>query len=98
MTKYYYLYIMASVSGTLYVGITNDLGRRVWEHKNQQIKGFTQKYDCNRLIYYETGEDINAIIAREKQLKKWSRKKKEILIKTLNPQWFDLSQEMFGFD
>jgi putative endonuclease len=97
MTKYYYLYIMASESGTLYIGMTNNLGRRVWEHKNNEIDGFTKKYNCNKLVYYEYGQDVNGTIAREKQLKKWNRKKKEVLIKSINPRWSDLSKEMFGF-
>lgn len=98
MTKYYYLYIMASESGTLYTGITNDLGRRVWEHKNNIIEGFTKKYNCHKLVYCESGEDISGIILREKQIKKWNRKKKEFLIKTINPKWIDLSKEMFNYD
>ena len=87
---------MASESGTLYVGITNDLGRRVWEHKNELVEGFTKKYGCKKLVYHEYGEDINGTIEREKQIKRWSRKKKELLIKTINPKWIDLSKEMFG--
>lgn len=88
---------MASESGTLYVGITNDLGRRVWEHKNGEIEGFTKKYGCKKLVYYEYGQDIHGTIFREKQLKRWNRKKKELLIRTINPKWIDLSKEMFGF-
>ena len=96
MTKYYYLYIMASDSGTLYVGITNDLIRRVWEHQNGIVEGFTRKYNCKRLVYHEYGQDINGTIAREKQIKRWNRKKKEFLIRTMNPEWLDLSQNMLG--
>lgn len=98
MSKNYYLYIMASESGTLYTGITNDLGRRVWEHKNGAMDGFTKKYGCKKLVYYEYGSDINCIINREKQVKKWNRKKKEFLIKTINPGWIDLSKRMFSFE
>jgi putative endonuclease len=87
----YFVYIMASESGTLYIGVTNGLVKRVWQHKNDQIEGFTKKYACHKLIYFEETSDINSAIAREKQLKKWSRRKKEFLIKTLNPTWKDLS-------
>ena len=98
MSKYYYLYIVASDSGTLYVGITNDLGRRIWEHKNEVVEGFTKKYGCKKLVYYEYGQDIKDVIVREKQLEGWNRKKKEDLIKTINPGWFDLSKEMLRFE
>lgn len=87
---------MASESGTLYVGITNDLTRRVWEHKNGIIEGFTKKYDCKKLVYHECGEDVNGAIAREKQIKKWNRKKKEALIKSMNPGWIDLGIRMLN--
>jgi len=84
---------MASHTGTLYIGFTNDLERRVSEHKQGLVEGFSKKYGCNRLIYYEHYTDVNAAIGREKQLKKWSRTKKENLIKSLNPGWCDLSLE-----
>lgn len=84
---------MASESGTLYIGMTNNLERRVSEHKQGLVEGFTKKYNCNRLIYYENYSDVNESILREKQLKKWNRTKKENLIKKLNPQWKDLSLE-----
>ena len=89
----YYVYIMASASGTLYIGVNNNLEKRVWEHRHKTYRGFSSKYGCNRLIYFEHHEDINAAIAREKQLKGWVRKKKERLINTLNPGWHDLNQE-----
>lgn len=85
---------MASISGVLYIGVTNDLKRRVWEHKNNLIDGFTKKYQCHKLVYYEYYEDIKYAIAREKQLKKWRREKKESLIKEMNPSWNDLTEKL----
>ncbi len=81
---------MASESGTLYIGFTSDLVKRVWEHKNDFVAGFTKKYQCHKLIYYEQGEDYDGTLEREKQIKKWRREKKEALIKTMNPGWKDL--------
>ncbi|MBI2444267.1 MAG: GIY-YIG nuclease family protein [Candidatus Magasanikbacteria bacterium] len=78
---------------SLYIGITNDLARRVSEHKQGLIEGFTKKYSCHRLVYYEHHTDVNEAIAREKQLKRWRREKKERLIKAVNPGWRDLSEE-----
>ena len=92
-TKDYYVYIIASKTGTLYIGITNNLVRRIYEHKNNLTDGFSKKYSCHKLIYYEQCADINVAISREKQLKKWRREKKEILIKTMNPSWEDLNLE-----
>lgn len=89
----YYVYILASDSGTLYIGVTNSLERRISEHKQKIVKGFTEKYDCHRLIFYENFSNVNDAIARETQLKKWRREKKETLIKTINPTWKDLSEE-----
>lgn len=86
----YYVYIMASKSGTLYVGFTGDLIKRVWEHKNDFIEGFTKKYQCHKLVYYEQGEDYDSTLQREKQIKKYRREKKEKLIKSMNPGWHDL--------
>ncbi len=88
--KTYYVYIMASDSRTLYTGVTNDLARRVYEHKNKLMPGFTAKYNINTLLYYEAFEDINVAIAREKQIKGWSRAKKVALIELSNPGWVDL--------
>ncbi|OGH91856.1 MAG: endonuclease [Candidatus Magasanikbacteria bacterium RIFOXYD2_FULL_39_9] len=84
---------MASESGTLYVGVTNDLTRRISEHKQNLIEGFTKKYKCHKLVYYENYSDIKQAIAREKEIKGWLRKKKEQLIKNINPGWKDLSVE-----
>jgi len=91
----FYIYIMASESGTLYIGVTNRLERRVLEHKHNLITGFTQKYSCHKLVYYEHFTDIENAIAREKQLKKWRREKKEFLIRTMNRSWKDLSSDWY---
>lgn len=90
----YYVYVMASDSGTLYVGVTNNLIKRVFEHKNDLKDGFTNKYQCHKLVYFEDTSDINSAIAREKQIKNWRRDKKEALIKTKNPRWTDLYEEI----
>ena len=91
LKKYFYVYILASESGTLYIGVTNDLKRRIWEHQHDLVKGFSQKYGCHKLVYYEQYLDSQNAILREKQLKKWRRDKKELLIKKINPGWRDLS-------
>jgi len=88
-----YVYIMSSNSGTLYIGVTNDLERRVSEHKLEIIPGFTKKYGCKKLVYYENFSNINDAIAREKYLKGLKRIKKEDLIRSINPKWKDLSEE-----
>ena len=93
--KYYYVYILASKrNGTLYIGVTNDLVRRVWEHKNDFVKGFTQKYRVHNLVHYEQTENIEAAIQREKRLKFWNRKWKIRLIEEGNPEWRDLYSEI----
>jgi putative endonuclease len=92
----YYVYIMTNNSGTLYTGVTNDLQRRVFEHKNKLGEGFSKRYKLTRLVYYETATDINAAITREKQIKGWLRAKKLKLIESVNPQWRDLSEEWLG--
>jgi putative endonuclease len=91
--KQYFVYIMTSDSGTLYTGMTNNLQRRVYEHKNKLIKGFTSKYNVDRLVYFEVFGDVKEAIAREKQIKSWRRSKKLKLIETMNPKWEDLSEE-----
>lgn len=91
----YYVYILTNKSGTLYTGMTNDLTRRIWEHKKGDIPGFTENYRVNRLLYFEMTGNVNNAIAREKQIKGWSRKKKIELIQTLNPKWENLSLEWF---
>ena len=92
--KQYYVYIMTNKSRTLYTGVTNNLQRRVYQHKNKLIDGFTKKYNITKLVYYETTNNISAAIAREKQIKGWLRRKKIALIKSVNPEWRDLSQEI----
>ncbi|RJO61859.1 GIY-YIG nuclease family protein [candidate division WS5 bacterium] len=89
----FYVYIIASDSGTLYTGITNDLERRNHEHKNNLIEGFCKKYKCHKLIYFEETNNVEEAIKREKQIKNWNRKKKENLIKIKNPTWRDLSDD-----
>ena len=82
---------MTNQSRTLYTGVTNDLERRVYEHKKKLVPGFTAKYNIDRLVYYEATEDVNAAILREKQIKGWLRAKKIALIESTNPRWADLS-------
>jgi putative endonuclease len=93
--KQYYVYIMASRSRALYTGVTNDLVKRVFEHKNKLIKGFTKKYNVINLVYYEVADDAQAAIQREKQVKGWLRKKKIALIEAMNPEWKDLSDRWY---
>jgi putative endonuclease len=83
---------MTNRSSTLYIGVTNDLERRVHEHKTKQIEGFTKRYNLTTLVYYEAGADIREAIAREKQLKGWRRSRKLALINASNPKWNDLSE------
>ena len=83
---------MTNKSGTLYTGVTNNLERRIYEHKHHLVKGFTNKYNIDKLIYFEETSDINAAISREKQIKGWLRKKKIALIESMNPEWKDLSE------
>jgi putative endonuclease len=93
-SRKYYIYIMASVSGVLYIGMTNDLLRRVWFHKHGLVDGFTKEYHVKKLVYYEATEDVRSAIEREKQLKKWRREKKVALIEKMNPNWKDLYDEL----
>lgn len=88
----YFVYIMSNASKTLYIGVTNDLLRRVMEHKEGKIIGFTSKYNIKKLIYYEEGNSIDEALYREKQIKGWMRQKKIDLIEELNPDWADLSE------
>jgi len=89
--KYYYVYILASTrNGTLYIGITGDLPKRAYQHKNKLLGGFTSKYAVHQKVYYEQFNNPDEAIAREKQLKKWNRKWKLNLIEEFNPQWKDL--------
>ena len=96
MQRSYAVYILSSQkNGTLYIGVTNDLLRRVYEHKEKSTKGFTKEYKINQLVYYETYDDIDTAIAREKYLKKWKRKWKLNLIERINPDWEDLYFSLF---
>lgn len=88
------MYILASKrNGTLYIGVTNDLERRLYEHRNNLIEGFTNKYNVHHLVYYEDVNDIQAALQREKQLKRWTRKWKIELIEKANPEWRDLAED-----
>ena len=91
--KQYYVYILANRTKTIYTGVTNNLQRRVFEHKHLMTKGFAYKYKLTKLVYYEVGRDIKVAISREKQIKGWLRKKKIALIESVNPEWKDLSEE-----
>jgi len=75
----------------MYLGVTNNLERRLYEHKNKLVKGFTEKYNVNKLVYFEETQDVTAAIAREKEIKKWRREKKNQLVNRMNPNWKDLS-------
>jgi len=93
--KMYYVYILAGKSGVLYTGVTNNLERRVLEHKNKLIPGLTKKYNVDRLVYFEETIDISAAIFREKEIRGWLRKKKIALIERDKPDWLDLSENWF---
>ena len=95
MRNTYYVYIMASRTKRLYIGVTNDIERRVWEHKTGDVPGFTSKYNISRLVYYEDYDSILDAIAREKQLKGWLRRRKVKLIEEENPEWDDLAEGWF---
>ena len=97
MNKNYYTYIMASKrNGTLYIGVTSDLIKRVYEHKNDMVAGFTKKYGVHQLVYFEQHVDVKIAIQREKRLKEWQRKWKLALIEISNPEWTDLYDEITG--
>ncbi|NTW30892.1 MAG: GIY-YIG nuclease family protein [Candidatus Moranbacteria bacterium] len=84
------VYILSSINRTLYIGVTGNLKRRIWEHKNKVVPGFTERYNVDRLVYYEQTENVHSALEREKQLKKWRRDKKTFLIEKENPLWEDL--------
>lgn len=91
----YYIYLLTNMSNkVLYTGVTNDLQRRLYKHKNKLIPGFTAKYNLKKLVYYECFDDITAAILREKEIKGWIRQKKNNLIETTNPNWDDLHDEL----
>jgi putative endonuclease len=94
----YFTYIMASRSHTLYVGVTGDLQRRVFQHKWKEYEGFTDRYNCDRLVWFEKYQDVRDAIAREKQVKHWRREKKIALIEKLNPAWVDLSRDWYDVE
>jgi putative endonuclease len=96
--KEYYVYILSNKRGTLYVGVTSDLKQCVYRHKNKSLEGFTKKYNINRLVYYESCNDVIAAITREKQIKGLLRSKKIQLIKSANPHWQDLSKDWYEID
>lgn len=92
LTQHHYVYIMTNRSHTLYTGVTNDLQRRVYEHKHKLVPGFTEKYNITHLVYFEETPDVQAALTREKQIKGWLRAKKIALIEDANPEWRDLSE------
>ncbi len=92
--KNYYVYLLTNWNNkVMYVGMTNNLERRIYEHKNKLINGFTKKYNINKLVYYEETSDVNSALSREKEIKKWRREKKDTLVLNSNPEWKDLSDE-----
>lgn len=95
--KQYFVYILTNWNNkVMYIGVTNDLARRMYEHKNKLAEGFTKRYNVNKLVYFETTRDVRAAIEREKQLKGWIRKRKDALVESENPEWKDLSDEFFA--
>ena len=92
----YYVYILTNASRKLYTGVTNDVQRRVYKHKNKLVPGFTSKYNLAWLVYYEATNDVTAAISREKQIKGWLRKKKLALVASMNQQWQDLASDWYG--
>jgi putative endonuclease len=98
MPQSYFTYIMASRSHTLYIGVTSDLPKRVFQHKWREHDGFTERYNCDRLVWFEAYEDVTLAIAREKQLKGWRREKKINLIEKTNPTWIDLSRDWYDLE
>ena len=92
----YYVYILASRSKTLYTGVTNDIERRVWEHKTGHVRSFTTRYRIRHLVYYEEYGDVRDAIEREKQIKDWRRAKKVAMIEAFNPEWDDLADSWYS--
>jgi putative endonuclease len=95
MDKQYYVYIMTNATNTVtYTGVTNDLYRRIYEHKNKIVEGFTTRYNIDKLVYYEVCENAESAIVRDKRIKSWSRKDKVALVNTMNKDWHDLYEEL----
>ncbi len=93
MNKTYYVYLITNWNNkALYIGVTSNLEQRIYQHRNKLIKGFTEKHNINKLVYFEQTNDINSAIAREKEIKKWRREKKNTLIENMNKTWDDLSE------
>jgi putative endonuclease len=90
--RFYYVYILSSLTGTLYTGITNSIYNRALQHKSKEPPGFTSKYGVDRLVYYEVFTNVRAAIRQEKEIKGWTRKKKIALIESVNPKWQDLAE------
>jgi len=96
-TGRFYVYLLTNWNNNvIYVGATNNLERRIYEHKNKLVKGFTEKYNVNKLVYFEETQDVTVAIEREKEIKKWRREKKNKLVNLMNPKWDDLSSGWFG--
>ncbi len=92
--KRYYVYLLTNWNNrVMYIGVTNNLERRLYEHINKLVKGFTEKYNVHKLVYYEETPDIKVALEREKEIKKWRREKKDNLVVSINPTWKDLSEE-----
>ena len=94
----YFTYLAASRSRTLYVGVTSNLQKRMFQHKWKEFDGFSARYNCDRLVWFESHQDIRIAIAREKQLKNWRREKKIVLIEKMNPAWVDLSRDWYDVE
>ena len=95
LDRYYYVYILTNWNNkVLYTGVTSDLIKRVYQHKNKLAEGFTKKYNLNKLVYFEATNDVTSAIAREKQIKGWLRTKKNELVESINPEWRDLSDDI----
>ena len=93
--RHYYVYILTNKSRTLYTGVTNNLERRLYEHKQKLVPGFASRYNITQLVYFEETQDVHAALAREKEIKGWLRKKKVALIESTNPEWRDLSASWY---
>jgi putative endonuclease len=95
MYRFYVYFLTNTNNSVMYVGVTSNLERRVYEHKTKQVQGFTKKYNVNRQVYFEETQDVHSAIAREKEIKKWRREKKNHLVVAVNPEWKDLSEGWF---